>query len=403
MRFSHPLCRELFTFVLDLFPTLPHPLRKRLVWWILGILLSRSIVLSQIASAQAGFCGSSITEESHERHLRRIVDDQRITWKDTYAPAVRRMLQWKRARRLLLLFDESGHTDRYRVLMAAIWYRGRAIPLTWVVWPAQQSLAVSYWQLVDTLLDQVAQIVPSDLQVVAIGDRAFGNPTFTDRVAAHGWDWLVRVQGQTCFRDCQGRHWQASQILPQPGRRWKGRGDVFKKQGWRPASLVAFWDDHHREPLLLVSSLPPRWELIRLYLRRDAIECLFRDWKSHGWQWESSQVNDPAHWSVLLVGLAWATLVVLCLGDQAAEEALTEPAHVRQRVPRLAKRSLFSLGCERLQARLWRTLETPIRWSLGEFDAPTWCQQVYNHHARAYVFAQPKVCPTSVVKVSSLQ
>lgn len=403
MRFSHPFCRELFQFVLDLLPTLPHPVRKRLVWWVLGILLARSIVLSQIAAAQAGFCGGSITEESHERHLRRIENDVRISWENTYAPAVRRVLKWKRAWRLTILMDESGHTDQYRVLLAALWYRGRAVPLAWVEWRAQQPLEVSYWALVDTLLDRVAQIVPAGLQVVIIADRAFGNPAFTDRVAARGWDWLVRIQGQTCFRDCQGRRWQASQTLPQPGGRWKGQGHLFKKQGWRAASLVAFWDHQHREPLLLASNLPPTWELIQLYQCRGAIECLFRDWKSQGWQWESSQVDDPAHWPVLLVGLAWATLVVLCLGDQVAEETLTQLAHPRRTVPRLGKRSLFTLGRERLQARLYRTVDTPVRWELSKFEAPTWHQQVYNYHARAYVFAQPKVCTASVVKVSSLQ
>lgn len=307
MRLSHPFCRELFGFIRGLLPDLPHPARKRLFCLVFGILLAKSLVLSQIAAAQAGFCGGSVAEESHERRLRRIENDARLTWRQTYAPAVRRVVQWQRSRRLWLIIDESGHTDNIRVLMVSLWYRGRAIPLAWVAWRAQQPLEVSYWQQVDTVLAMVAQIVPSDLPVVVIGDRAFGNPAFTDRVAAHGWEWLVRIQGQTCFRDRQGWRGQASQVVSQPGRRWKARGELFKKQGWRPASLVALWDRHHRESLLLASSLPPSWELVQLYLRRGAIECLFRDWKSKGWQWESSQVTDLTHWPVLLVGLAWAT------------------------------------------------------------------------------------------------
>ncbi len=389
MRLSHSFCRELFEFVWGLLPDLPHPARKRLVWLVLGILLAKSLVLSRIAAAQAGFCGGSVAEESHERRLRRIENDPQLTWQQTYAPAVRRVVQWRCSRRLLLLIDESGHTDNIRVLMVSLWYRGRAVPLAWVEWRAQQPLEVSYWQQVDTLLAMVAQIAPPDLPVVVIGDRAFGNPAFTDRVAAHGWDWLVRLQGQTCFRDRQGRRWQASQVISQPGRRWKARGELFKKQGWRPASLVAFWGHHHREPLLLASSLPPTWELVELYLRRGAIECLFRDWKSMGWQWESSQVKDLTHWPVLLVGLAWATLVALCLGDQVADEALARPTRPRRTPPWLAKRSLFTLGCQRLQARLYGTLHEPVRWKLAEFEAPNWSQQVYNYHARAYVFALP--------------
>lgn len=403
MRFHHPFCRELYHFVVAVLPTLPHPARKRLVWWVLGILLARSVVLSRIAAAQAGFCGGSTSVESRERHLRHILSDDRLDWAHTYAPAVRRVLQWKQARRLLLLIDESGHSDQYRVLMVALWYRGRAVPLTWVDWPAQQPLEGRYWTQVEQLLQQVAQLVPANLQVVLIGDRAFGNPAFIDRVTAHGWAWLVRIQGQTCFRDAQGRRWQANQLLRQPGGRWKGRGQLFKKQGWRHASLVAFWDRQHREPLLLASSLPPGWTLIHLYLCRGAIECLFRDWKTYGWQWESSQVTNAAHRQVLLVGLAWATLVVLCLGEQVATETLRQPARPRRTPPRLGKRSLFTLGCERLQARLYRTVDTPICWTLTAFDAPAWHQEVYNYYGCAYVFFYPKTQDITDVTTPTLQ
>jgi len=273
-----------------------------------------------------------------------------------------------------------------RTLVAALWYRGQAIPLAWVLWPAQVPLAGSYWDQVDALLAMLEEIIPPDLKVVVIADRAFGNPTFTDRVERRGWDWLVRIQRQTCFRDRQGRRWHASQILPRRGHR-KGRGQMFKKQGRREASLVAFWDHRHREPLLIASSLPPHWELIGLYLSRGAIECLFRDWKSLGWQWERSQVTDQDHWAVLLVGLAWATLVTLCLGDQAAEQLLSSPARPRRTLPRVGKRSLFQLGLQRLQAGLYGTVDEPLCWTLGAFAAPNWSQQVRNYYGRAYVFA----------------
>jgi len=272
MHLRHQFYRELFEFVLHLLPHLPHTARKRLVCLIFGILLAKSIVLSRMATAQSAFWAGSIDAESHERRLRRIENDLHLRC-ETYALAVRRIVKWRRAKQVLILIDESGHSDVLRTLVAALWYRGRALPLAWVLWPAQTPLTGSYWHYVDTLLDRLAQIVPEGLRVVVIADRAFGNPAFTDRITARGWDWLVRIQRQTCFRDRQGRCLQASQILPRRGR-WKGRGQTFKKRGWREASLVAFWEHRYREPLFVVSSLPPSWDLIRLYLCRGARECL---------------------------------------------------------------------------------------------------------------------------------
>ena len=204
--------------------------------------------------------------------------------------------------------------------MAALWYRGRAVPLAWVQRAVKLDAGVSDWDLVRQLLSAVATLLPPDLTVIVIADRAFGTPVFTDAVSAYGWHWVVRVQGQTCFRDRQGCQRALRTVVPQPGRRWHGCGSVFRKHGWRHACVVGFWDRQHREPLLVASNRPVRWQVLALYLRRGALEHLFRDWKSAGWQWESSQVRDPAHWEKLYVGMAWATLLTLCAGRQVASE-----------------------------------------------------------------------------------
>jgi len=98
-----------------------------------------------------------------------------------------------------------------------------------------------------------------------VADRAFGGPVITDQVAAHGWDWLVRVHGQTRWHDAQGRVPQRAQQVTQRGERWKGAGQVFKDAGWRAARSVALWGRAHARALVLVSSLPRSWDLIAIY------------------------------------------------------------------------------------------------------------------------------------------
>jgi len=83
--------------------------------------------------------------------------------------------------------------------------------------------------------------------------------------------------------------------------------------------VVAYWRTTERDPLLLVSSLPPQWNLVNIYRQRSAIEALFRDWKTSGRQWEASQVRDVAYQRVLVVALASATVLTLCLGEAAAQ------------------------------------------------------------------------------------
>jgi transposase, IS4 family len=74
-----------------------------------------------------------------------------------------------------------------RTLAAALGYRGRALPLAWVRWPAQQPHPQASWTDCQTLLAQAAAILPAGPSVTALADRAFGCPAFTDLAAAHGW------------------------------------------------------------------------------------------------------------------------------------------------------------------------------------------------------------------------
>ena len=359
----------------------PMQTRQRLAFLTPGILLSGAPVLHRIASALAYLTPQTTCAASHERRLRRVLNDPLLTWERSYARVVRHLLAQHRSRRWVVIIDETAQAEHLRVLTAALWYRGRAIPLAWICWPGQTKQTVSYWERCGILLDQVAQVLPAAARVVVVADRAFGCPVFTDQVAAHGWDWLVRVQGQTRWQDAHGQVHQIAAQVTQRGDRWRGQGHAFKDAGWRAASIVALWGRSHKGPLLLVSSLPRSWELIAWYRQRAAIEALFRDWKSSGWQWESSQVRDLAHQERLVLGLAFATLITLVLGTQAAMTA--EPTRHHQRQAWRGRQSLFALGREAFWQRLWRNDRRPICWALADLDGSNWSAEHRRQHAPA--------------------
>jgi hypothetical protein len=377
------LTRSVETLLLTSAVDLPHRTRQRLLFFIVGVLLSGSLVLRRIACTQAYLTPQTTCAASHERRLRRVLNDPLLTWERSYARVVRRLLAHHRPRQWLIILDESGHTDRLRVLTAALWYRGRAIPLAWVCWPGQTKQTTSYWTRCTLVLDQVAALLPDGATVVVVADRAFGCPVFTDPVAERGWEWLVRVQGQTRFRSQQGHVQPLRTQVGAAGARWKGRGWLFKDAGWREASAVVLWGRRHREPLLLASSLPLSWDLVALYKKRAAIEALFRDWKSSGWQWEASQVRELAHQQRLLLALAFATLLTLLLGTAAAEQEHQAPPRGSRRRSWAGGHSLFRLGREAFWQRLWRNARTPLCWELVDLDGPQWSAESRAYHAPA--------------------
>ena len=108
--------------------------RQRLVLFVVGVLLAGTLVLRRVATTQAHISLGSAKAASHERRLRRTLNEPSLGAPPMYGRVVRRVLRRVPAKqRLWLIVDESGHSDVVRVLLAALWYRGRALPLTWVI------------------------------------------------------------------------------------------------------------------------------------------------------------------------------------------------------------------------------------------------------------------------------
>jgi len=365
------------------------PTRKRLTLLVVGMIRACHGAPSRIAQAIHQLGLTSAQAESLERRLRRTENDPQISAEVCLHPLARQRLLLGRPRELLLILDPTTQEDRVVMVSVAVWYRGRALPLAWTLWPANTPLAgEGFWVRIKALLRRVAGILPVHIPVTWLADRAFGTPAFTDLLALWGWHYVVRVQNQTAYRDRQGREGAVGRLVCLPKQRAKLRGQVFKKRGWREASVIVAWGRGHKHPLCLVSDLGTHWYLLRLYRRRSPIEATFRDYKSSGWQWEQGQVTNLEHLERLLVGMALATWIVLGIGTQVAAEWLARPATGQRRtVPWVGKRSLFQLGLSRLQRLLASSGLEKWSWLLTDWEAPNWQEQIHSHHLQAFIWA----------------
>lgn len=356
---------------------------RRLALLVTGIIAAQSAVLNQVAAELAALGLTQTTAaESIARRLRRTLNDTRLTPPTCYAPALRTVLDWAAVQQgghgIVLALDESSKADAVHLFRVSLPYRGGSLPLAWAVWPQNQPLATGeYWAHIEAVLAQVATVLPTGVEVVVVADRAYDIPNCVDRLAAQGWHWIVRskANGAGRFRDCRGQESALRDLvrhgLPTPGCRWKARGAVFKQAGWRTASVVGLWGHGDAAPLVVLSDLPPQWALLRLYQRRFWIEPGFRNDKSRGWHWEESQVQGIAHHERVLLALAWASLVTLCLGAQAAHQRTARRAGPCRR-PQHARASLFTLGLYCARQWLYRPLTVTVGWRLPALDAESW-------------------------------
>jgi hypothetical protein len=303
-------------------------------------------------------------------------------------------------RRVVLIVDERSKADDLHLLRVSLPYGGGSVPLAWCVWQQNVTLPAGfYWRAVDAVLAQVAALVPAGLEVVVVADRAYAIPPFLDRLHAYGWHWVLRLTTTGSHRWCDHHGHEHAlravvrQHVGRAGQRWRAHGCLFKDAGWRRVDVVAIWAAGANEALVVISDLHERWRVLALYERRFWCEAGFRNDKGKGWQWEASQVKGVAHHERLLLAMAWASVVTLVVGVEAAQQQVARLAQQARRRARPhvrhARESVFTLGLRALRRWLYQATRCALHWQVSQLDAPSWERQWYQHQSLRLIFGSP--------------
>ena len=375
-------------------PTLRITSLRRLTSLVVGVLASEGCTLRRVARELEAMGLSQAQPASTVRRLRRTLADARLDDGAGYGMAVQAMVDWPTSATepVVLILDESTTPGEVHVLRLSLAYRGSCLPLAWAVWRHQERLPRgAYWQFLEGVLARAAAILPPEVPVIVLADRAYDVPGVIDRLAAMGWHWIIRVKARSklAWREADGGEQPLRTLvaahLTGPGQRLRRSGATFKKAGWRPVHLVGEWGHGYAEPLVVLTSLDPCWSVLSRYARRFWIEAAFRQDKSAGWDWEHSQVRQPQRQERLLLALAWATLLVLSLGaQQAAAATAVLRARPHRSKPSHPRDSLFTLGLGRFRAWLYGTVRGRLPWQLPQLTGPSWCAEwLAAHHEPA--------------------
>jgi hypothetical protein len=404
------------------------PLCKRLAVIISGLVTSEKATMGEVTTAVEALAISQAKGESIARRLQRALQDTRLA--PSLLPLIFRPLlpellrchllahaanggspafHHERFMGVMIVLDESSQEDEVHLLVGGLPVGAVVLPLAVRTWAQNVPMPQGeYWTLLIGLLQEIPDMLPPELRdhVLLTGDRAYGVPRMLDILIALGWNWLLRVQGQTVIRLGNGTCCPLRSLVPKPGTRWTGGFGsreaseepaseaigVFKGAGWRASQVVAMWAEGQAEPWLLVSSLPATLARVAEYAQRWAIERLFLSWKSHGWEIERSGIHDPWRLGRLLSAIAtlWRLAMALPtalshLADLAARAGrslrqLRLPGFVAPPRPWAAKYSLFTWGAKVAKTASLPTRTPALCWCLPFWEGSTWkdiCHHVY--------------------------
>ncbi len=215
-------------------------------------------------------------------------------------------------KRLVLALDPTNLTDRFRVLCAAVLYKGCSLPVAWAVQAAGQK--GSWNDVWKDLLGKLAAELGAGWTVLVLTDRGLASPELFRAITALGWHPLMRVNAGGHFRPAGWRKGHPmGGFAAAAGRRWAGAGVAYPTGERLGCTLLAAWEAGHAEPWLILTDLPaaaanPAWYAWRMW-----IEQGFRAVKRGRWQWQRTRMADADRvgrlWAVMAVAALWAVSV----------------------------------------------------------------------------------------------
>ena len=282
---------------------------RTMSWLMVGLFLGRCVHLSHIARKIPG----RSQNQSKTKKIARLLDNKHIQVRAWYEPIARGLLQAARAsgHPIRLLVDGSKVGNGHQLLMVALAYRRRAIPLVWSWVKGKRGHSSARHQC--ALLAYVHSLIPPETTVLVAGDSEFGAVPVLRLLDEWQWGYALRQKSSHLLCRAGTTAWVAcASLLSQPGQTGWLEGVLLTEKHLYQTNFLAYWRQGEEEPWLLATNMTTARQTKQLYLRRMWIEEMFGDFKKHGFDLECTRLQRFAHLSrlTLAVSLLYYWLVV---------------------------------------------------------------------------------------------
>jgi hypothetical protein len=207
---------------------------RNFTWLLVGLYQSRSVHLSKIAEKiPSAACLPSLT-----RRIRRFLNNPAIRVREWYEPIVKNILQRLADGEIRLIVDGSKVGFGHQLLLVAVAYRRRAIPLAWTWVKSSRGHSSTFKQR--ALLAFVHRLMPAKTKGIVVGDSEFGEVDVQKLIKKWHWDYVLRQKGRYLVRQAGQSFFQRlDSLVSKPGQRiWLPNCELTSKYAY-PVHLLA--------------------------------------------------------------------------------------------------------------------------------------------------------------------
>jgi hypothetical protein len=308
----------------------------------LGVMTGASLGVAIIGQSLAQARG--LVTKHAVKQVDRLLSNRRIDAWDVFASWVPETVGSRPDIVVALDWTDYAADGQATLALNLVTRHGRATPLVWLsVFKDELKDARNAYE--DAALRRLAEVLPAGTKVTVLADRGFADTKLFGFLDNLGFDYVIRLKGNTRVSAVDGTTRPAAEWVGQGGRARKLRDATVTEAQCPVGAVVCVHTKDMREPWCLATSnhdaAAP--QVVKLYGKRWGVEPAFRDTKDlrFGLGLSSVRIADPRRRDRLLLLNAFALLTRL----GAAGESLGMDRHLKVNTVKTRSHSLFRQGC----------------------------------------------------------
>ena len=314
--------------ILNLFTTinlhLSKPLKSTLVELIVCLLENNKAHISKL--------GENLSDENTGvmaciQRIRRFLSNPRISPSLTVRPLIYLMRPLlERLPEIILIVDRTDWKKRrhyINILSVAVSYKGRALPLYWMVFGKKGNSSLEQWRQVlfpvIIVLQQMSWLSDKPIQIHVVADREFASPKLAE--------WLknmcdvtvtLRIKASMYLTDEDTLETKVALLIKRmtKGSRYILYNQLLTRDSSFQMNVLLTWNKDYDEPLVVATTLANPTHADATYEQRFNIEHMHKDWKSNAFDLEKTRVTDPKRIETLLIPIAFAYILCVLEGEE---------------------------------------------------------------------------------------
>jgi len=319
------------TTVKEHFPKLNKPQATVLAMWSFGMAIVKSCALTTVMLFLATLL--KVKENTMRQRLRewcyeskRKKGEKRVDIKvhNCFPFLMRWVIELWHGTQVAIALDATALSLKFTVLSVSVVYRSCAIPVAWTI---TKGNAKGEWNRHwFRMIQLIRHSIPGHYTVIALTDRGLYSPKLFRHIQSMGWHPFMRINACGTFRPAGERHFLPIQgFARETGQCCRVTGTAFKSSRI-PATLLAYWEEEHKEAWFILTDLPTEVCNARWYGMRAWIEQGFKTIKRGGWKWHQTRMTDPGRAQRLWLAMSVSTIWLISVGSEAEDSSEDDAA-----------------------------------------------------------------------------